>query len=36
VAARPLNESIVRAGAFAMNTETELRQAFSDYQRGDF
>jgi len=36
VAARPLNESIARAGPFVMNTEVELRQAFSDYQRGEF
>ena len=36
MAARPLNEPIARAGPFVMNTEAELRQAFSDYQRGEF
>jgi redox-sensitive bicupin YhaK (pirin superfamily) len=36
VTARPLNESIARAGPFVMNTEAQLRQAFNDYQRGEF
>ncbi|MEX0951014.1 MAG: pirin family protein [Gammaproteobacteria bacterium] len=34
LAATPINEPIVRAGPFVMNTETELRQAIDDYQTG--
>ena len=36
IAGKPLKEPIKRAGPFVMNTETELRQAFADYQAGNF
>jgi redox-sensitive bicupin YhaK (pirin superfamily) len=36
VAGRPLNEPVARGGPFVMNTETEIRQAFDDYDSGRF
>lgn len=36
IAGRPIGEPVVRGGPFVMNTEEQLRQAFSDYQSGKF
>ena len=36
IAGKPLNEPVARGGPFVMNTADEVRQAFSDYQSGNF
>lgn len=36
VAGQPINEPIARRGPFVMNNETQLREAFDDYQAGRF
>jgi redox-sensitive bicupin YhaK (pirin superfamily) len=36
IAGKPLGEPIARSGPFVMNSMTELKQAYRDYQSGDF
>jgi redox-sensitive bicupin YhaK (pirin superfamily) len=36
IAGRAIGEPVARGGPFVMNTEEEIRQAFSDYQSGRF
>ena len=36
IAGRSINEPIARGGPFVMNTQDEIRQAFDDYQSGNF
>lgn len=36
IAGKPLKEPIARQGPFVMNTQTEVQQAFADYQSGRF
>jgi len=36
IAGKPFNEPVARSGPFVMNSSEEIRQAYSDYRRGDF
>jgi len=36
ISGKPLNEPVARGGPFVMNTEQEIRDAFSDYWAGNF
>ncbi len=36
ISAKPLNEPVARGGPFVMNTEDQVRQAFSDYRSNRF
>jgi quercetin 2,3-dioxygenase len=36
VSGKPIKEPVVRGGPFVMNTEQEIRQAFHDFQTGNF
>lgn len=36
IAGKPLNEAVARSGPFVMNTEAEIRQAYSDFRQGNF
>ena len=36
IAGKPLNEPVVRAGPFVMNSREEINQAMFDYQNGNF
>jgi redox-sensitive bicupin YhaK (pirin superfamily) len=35
-AGRPLREPVAARGPFVMNTEEQIRQAYADYQAGNF
>lgn len=36
IAGKPLNEPVARSGPFVMNTDEEIRQAYTDYRSGQF
>jgi redox-sensitive bicupin YhaK (pirin superfamily) len=36
IAGKPLHEPVIARGPFVMNTEEEIKQAYSDFKNGKF